>query len=97
MTITEIITKCREQQDISGEADAMVMFVLPGRWGKRNAKPLFPHGPKGEIIAESERGLHCFFRAGEVIAGLKEINAKERSNFYRMNWRTNWIRRMKIR
>lgn len=77
MTIDEMLAKCREQQRLTGQADAEVMFIIPGRWGKRNTKRLFPGGPKGEIVAETERGVHCFFRADEIIAALEALEKEE--------------------
>ncbi len=76
MTIEEMIAHCKKQQEITGRADVEVMFVIPGRWGKRATKRLFPGGPKGEIVAETERGVHCFFRADEVIDALEKINER---------------------
>jgi len=77
MTIEEMITKCRKQQEITGKVDAEVMFIIPGRWGKRNTRRLFPGGPKGEIVAETERGVHCFSRADEVIAALERMRQQD--------------------
>ena len=76
MTIEEMIAKCHEQQELTGQEDTEVMFIIPGRWGKQNTRRLFPGGPKGEIVAETERGVHCFFKANEVIAALEQMAKK---------------------
>lgn len=60
MTPQELIAKCQQQIDISGES-AEVMLIMRGRWGKLDYRTIF--GVRGEIVQESERGIGVIFSA----------------------------------
>ena len=65
MTPQEIIQYC-ERQLMLGSPN--VVFLLPGKWGKRNIRRLWPSGPEGEIVSEIPgRGICVMFDAKEVM------------------------------
>lgn len=69
MTLQEII-QCCERQLMLGSPN--VGFLLPGKWGKRNTRRLWPGGPEGEIVSEiSGRGIYVMFDAKEVMEATK--------------------------
>lgn len=77
----QIIEACDKQINMLGE-DAKVGFVLPGRWGKRDTKRLFPGGPIGKIVNEFEdgslygykdRAIYVLFSAREVKESMLEV------------------------
>jgi len=69
MTPQEII-QCCERQLMLGSHN--VGFLLPGKWGKRNTRRLWPGGPEGEIVSEIPgRGIYVMFDAKEVIEATK--------------------------
>ena len=69
MTPQEII-QCCERQLMLGSPN--VGFLLPGKWGKRNTRRLWPGGPEGEIVSEiSGRGIYVMFDAKEVMEATK--------------------------
>ncbi len=69
MTPQEIIEYCKRQLE-SGSSN--VGFLLPGKWGKRNTRRLWPDGPKGEILSEIPgRGIYVMFDAKEVMEATK--------------------------
>lgn len=66
MTPTEMIAKCDQQIEISGDK-ASVGFVIPGRWGKSNTRRLWPKGPVGEIVQDFGNGkMYVMFEAKTV-------------------------------
>lgn len=68
----EIRRHCRFQQRLVGEG-AMVTFKMPGKWGKKDTRRLWPGGPKGRIVADNfGDGLTVMFKAQEVIDALDE-------------------------
>ena len=69
MTPQEII-QCCERQLMLGSPN--VGFLLPGKWGKRNTRRLWPGGPEGEIVSEIPgRGIYVMFDAKEVMEATK--------------------------
>ena len=74
MTPQEMIEHCDRQIALQGD-DAQVGFVLPGKWGKKNTKRLWPGGPVGEIVNDFGNGtVYVFFSAKEVKESvLKEL------------------------
>jgi len=73
MTPQEIIEYCEKQLALG---NSNVGFILPGRWGKRNTRRLWPGGPEGEIVAELPRGIFVMFDVKEVLNQTKEIMKK---------------------
>ena len=74
MTHEEIIEKCKEQQRIANHDDASVMFLLRGKWGKRDTRRMWAGGPIGDIVGEPRQGqLAVMFRADEVIAAVEAV------------------------
>ena len=69
MTPQEIIEYCEKQLALGS---SNVGFLLPGKWGKRNIRRLWPGGPEGEIVSEiSGRGIYVIFDAKEVMEATK--------------------------
>jgi hypothetical protein len=73
MTPQEIIEYCEKQLALGNRN---VGFMLPGRWGKRNTRRLWPGGPEGVIVAELPRGIFVLFDIKEVLNQTKEIMKK---------------------
>lgn len=66
MNPLEIISKCDEQIEISGEK-ASLGFRMPGRWGKTDARRLWKGGPVGKIVNDFGDGtIYVMFSAVEV-------------------------------
>lgn len=78
MTVDEIIAKCKEQQTIGGEK-ASVMFLMPGRWGKRDTRRLWRGGPIGQIVDDNHdgRGLRVMFKAQEILDAIDALQVGE--------------------
>lgn len=70
MTLQEIIEHCEKQLELGSDT---VGFVLPGRWGEKNTKRLWPHGPIGTIVAEANNGVLVMFDVHEVLAGVTAL------------------------
>lgn len=72
MTPDEIRQHCLRQLELGS---GNVVFVLPGRWGKRNTRRIWPRGPQGQIVAElpGNRGLVVMFEAQEVLDALEQV------------------------
>lgn len=77
MTVDEIIAKCHQQQGLVGE-DAFITLLMPGKWGKRDTRRLYPGGPAGRIVADHSAVTGRFtnqvvvmFRAKEVLKALE--------------------------
>lgn len=69
MTLQEIIEHCELQLSIGSNSAG---FIIPGKWGKRNTRRLWPGGPKGEIVSEIPgRGIYVMFDAKEVMDATK--------------------------
>lgn len=74
MTLAEIRQHCVAQMALGSHEAG---FVLPGNWGKRNTKRLWPGGPVGEIVRElPESGVYAFFNASEVITAIDALQEK---------------------
>lgn len=69
----EIIKHC-EKQIALGSKDAG--FMMPGKWGKRDTKRLWPKGPIGEIVQEFPHGVYVMFDAEEVLKAVNDQLAK---------------------
>lgn len=56
-------------------AHARVVFRIPGKRGKQTHKRIFPGGPKGKILAQTNdrNKLIVLFRAAETTTKLEEI------------------------
>lgn len=67
-----MIVHCQKQIALTGP-DAECVFMLPGKWGKRDTRRLCPGGPTGEIVCDNfGQGMAVMFRAAEVVAFLKK-------------------------
>jgi hypothetical protein len=69
-----LIHDCHEAIRQKG-AHARVVFTIPGKWGKQTHKRLFPGGPKGKILAQTNdrNKLIVLFKAAETTTKLEEI------------------------
>jgi hypothetical protein len=71
MTPDEIRQHCLRQLELGS---SNVGFVLPGRWGKRNTRRIWPRGPQGQIVAELPGGgIYVMFEAQEVLDALEQV------------------------
>jgi len=70
LKISEVIESCEKQIELTGE-NANVGFLMPGKWGKRDTRRLFPGGPKGKIVQEMMKNgrtyIYVMFKAKEVL------------------------------
>lgn len=82
MNKQDIIGACDKQMSMLGK-NAQVGFVLPGKWGKRDTKVLYPGGPVGKIVNEFKDGtrygykgtaVYVFFSAQEVKEAVSQID-----------------------
>jgi len=73
--IDQIITKCREQQEILGNPDAVVLFLVHGEKQLGDRIEALPGGPVGEVVGEDfdGNGLRVIFRADEVIEAMESV------------------------
>lgn len=72
--LTAMIADCDDAISRQG-GRARVTFRVPGTWGKQIDKRLFPGGPKGIIMAQTNdrTKLIVMFVAAEVKTKLEEI------------------------
>jgi len=70
MTPGEMILSAKKQQDLTGRKDAVVSFMIRGKWpDSGDSKRLAGRkGPLGQCLAEYEDAVLSAFRADEVIA-----------------------------
>lgn len=72
MTPTEMLAKCDQQIEISGDK-ASVGFIIPGRWGKTDTRRLWPGGPVGDIVQDFGNGsVYVMFDANTVRTAILE-------------------------
>jgi len=69
-----LIHDCHEAIRQRG-AHARVALRIPGKWGKKTFKRMFPGGPSGRILAQTHDGkkLICLFKAAETTTKLEGI------------------------
>jgi hypothetical protein len=69
-----LLDDCHEAIKRQG-GHARITFRVPGKRGKQTHKRLFPRGPKGKILAETNdrNKLIVLFVAAEVITKLEEL------------------------
>lgn len=74
MTAAEITRKCVRQIAMVG-VDAVVELVLPGRANRKMQKRIFPGGPVGRIVSETEcngkQSVIVLFKATEMLIWLQ--------------------------
>jgi hypothetical protein len=77
MDTAELKAACERQIELAGD-DASVTLTLPGRWGARETRRLWPSGPSGRIVSESIRdGRACIVvqaPAREVLDALSQVS-----------------------
>jgi len=73
MSPSKMLSHCREQMRLRGQ-DAEAVFMLPGKWGKRDTRRLCPGGPIGKIVMDNfGDGLAVMFRANDVVKFLETV------------------------
>jgi hypothetical protein len=78
MKPSEMLDQCKKQIELAGEG-AIVIFKIPGKWGKRGTKKLFGNrGPIGKIVASSQDTLIVAFNAQEVMTAVTSLLEVER-------------------
>jgi len=71
--LTLLMHDCLEATKMQG-AKAKVTFTIPGKWGTRKKKRMYPGGPEGLILAETYdgKGLFVSFNAAKTLTKLEE-------------------------
>ena len=67
MTPEQMISHCKQQQELQGSADAMVTFVLPGISRNETRKLAGRHGPVGVVVGTRGGNSVVSFKADEVL------------------------------
>lgn len=72
MTFKSVIEQCERQISLGNDT---VMFLIPGKWGKKDKKRIWPKGPVGVIVSNAVRPgyLHVRFDAKEVLEATKAL------------------------
>lgn len=83
MTLDQIISQCKKQQELTLSVNCVVVCRMRGKWGKKTTKRLFkgrlPAGvnnPQGRIIAEEAGGTVLVqFKAEELLGACHALKA----------------------
>lgn len=73
MTGSELLDHCRNQQQVQNKPNATVVLEVPGRWGKRDTKRLFPGGPMCRIVGEARGRVQLMCTADTIISALERL------------------------
>jgi hypothetical protein len=73
VTPQQIINHCHEAQARAKRPDVLIYLLLPGEWGVRNTKRLYPQGPVGRIVGHNVdgAGVRVAFQANEVLQAVQ--------------------------
>jgi hypothetical protein len=76
MTRQQLIEHCQQAQARTHRAEALIYLLLPGEWGVRTTKRLYPHGPIGRIVGHNVdgAGVRVAFKAHEVLRALQDFS-----------------------
>ena len=63
-------------------AHARVTVRVPGKWGRKSTEALYPDGPRGQIVAQTNDGNNLFvvFMAAQVKTKLEELKNDNATN-----------------